>query len=144
ADHHGYMRLLNAADAALGYDPDRIDVQLYQLVHLTEGRMSKRAGLVVTLDDLMDAVGIDAARFVLVQRSHDQTIELDLDLLVQQNAQNPVYYCQYAHARIAAILRKAGALAERAAPAATWQPEPAEAELIKALAEFPDLVAEAA
>ena len=108
ADHHGYLRRLKAAAAALGYDPDRIDVQLYQLVHLTEGRMSKRAGLVVTLDDLMDAVGVDAARFVLVQRSHDQTIDLDLDLLVQQNAENPVYYCQYAHARIAAVLRNAG------------------------------------
>ena len=116
ADHHGYRMRLKASAAALGYDPDRIDVQLYQLVHLTGGRMSKRAGLIVTLDDLIDAIGVDAARFVLVQRSHDQTIDLDLDLLVQQNAENPVYYCQYAHARIAAILHKAGdAAAERAA-----------------------------
>jgi arginyl-tRNA synthetase len=144
ADHHGYMRRLKAAAAALGYDPDRIDVQLYQLVHLTEGRMSKRAGLVVTLDDLMDAVGVDAARFVLVQRSHDQTIDLDLDLLVQQNAENPVYYCQYAHARIAAVLRNAGYAAQGARPAASWLPEPAEAALVKSLAEFPDMVAEAA
>ena len=144
ADHHGYMRRLKAAAAALGYDPDRIDVQLYQLVHLTEGRMSKRAGLVVTLDDLIDAVGVDAARFVLVQRSHDQTIDLDLDLLVQQNAENPVYYCQYAHARIAAVLRNAGDAAQGARPAASWVPEPAEAALVKSLAEFPDMVAEAA
>jgi arginyl-tRNA synthetase len=144
ADHHGYMRRLKAAAAALGYDPERVDVQLYQLVHLTEGRMSKRAGLVVTLDDLIDAVGVDAARFVLVQRSHDQTIDLDLDLLVQQNAENPVYYCQYAHARIAAVLRNAGDAAQGARPAASWVPEPAEAALVKSLAEFPDMVAEAA
>jgi len=144
ADHHGYGMRLKAAASALGYDADRIDPQFYQLVHLTGGRMSKRAGRVVTLDDLIDAIGVDAARFVLVQRSHDQTIELDLDLLVQQNVENPVYYCQYAHARIAAILRKAGELANGAAPAATWEPEPAETELTKALAEFPDLVAEAA
>jgi arginyl-tRNA synthetase len=144
ADHHGYMRRLKAAAQALGYDPDRIDVQIYQLVHLTGGKMSKRAGRVVTLDDLIDAIGVDAARFMLVQRSHDQTIELDLDLLVQQNAENPVYYCQYAHARIAAVLRNAGAAADGARPAASWQPQPAELALVKSLAEFPDMVAEAA
>jgi arginyl-tRNA synthetase len=144
ADHHGYRMRLKAAAAALGYDPDRIDVQLYQLVHLTGGRMSKRAGRVVTLDDLIDAIGVDASRFMLVQRSHDQTIELDLDLLVQQNPENPVYYCQYAHARIAQILRKAGDAADGAVPAPTWEPQPAEAALVKSLAGFPDLVAEAA
>jgi arginyl-tRNA synthetase len=144
ADHHGYVGRLKAAARALGYDPDRIDVQIYQLVHLKGGKMSKRAGRLVTLDDLIDAVGVDAARFVLVQRSHDQTIELDLDLLVQQNAENPVYYCQYAHARIAAILRNAGPAAADATPASSWQPEPAEADLVKSLAGFPDLVAQAA
>jgi arginyl-tRNA synthetase len=144
ADHHGYVGRLKAAARALGYDPDRIDVQIYQLVSLKDGKMSKRAGRVVTLDDLIDAVGVDAARFVLVQRSHDQQIELDIDLLVQQNSENPVYYCQYAHARIAAILRNAGDAAEQARPASSWVPEPAEAELVKALAAFPDLVAEAA
>jgi len=144
ADHHGYVHRLKAAAQALGYDPSRIDVQIYQLVNLKGGRMSKRAGRVVTLDDLMDAIGVDAARFVLVQRSHDQTIELDLDLLVQQNAENPVYYCQYAHARIASILRNAGPVAEAARPAESWQPEPAESALVKSLAGFPDLVAEAA
>ncbi len=144
ADHHGYVARLKAGAAALGYDPDRIDVQLYQLVHLRGGRMSKRAGNIVTLDDLIDAIGVDAARFVLVQRSHDQAIELDLELLTQQNQENPVYYCQYAHARIASILRNAGARAEGVVPDPGYTPEPAEAELIKALAEFPDLVAEAA
>jgi arginyl-tRNA synthetase len=144
ADHHGYIGRLKAAARALGYDPDRIDIQIYQLVHLRGGKMSKRAGRIVTLDDLIDAIGVDAARFVLVQRSHDQAVEIDLDLLVQQNAENPVYYVQYAHARIASILRNAGELAAGARPAASWQPEAPEAELVKALAEFPDLVAEAA
>jgi arginyl-tRNA synthetase len=144
ADHHGYVGRLKASARALGYDPDRIDVQIYQLVNLKGGKMSKRAGHLVTLDDLIDAVGVDAARFVLVQRSHDQTIELDLDLLVQQNAENPVYYCQYAHARIAAILRNADRSASDARPAASWEPEPPEAELVKSLAGFPDLVAQAA
>jgi arginyl-tRNA synthetase len=143
ADHHGYVRRLKAAAAALGYDPDRIDVELYQMVHLPEGKMSKRAGRVVTLDDLIDAIGVDAARFALVQRSHDQTIELDLELLTAQNAENPVYYCQYAHARISAILRNAGDAAAAGVDDA-YEPEPPEAELVKALADFPDLVAEAA
>src|SRR5205085_8172292 len=97
-----------------------------------------------TLDDLMDAVGVDAARFVLVQRSHDQTIDLDLDLLVQQNAENPVYYCQYAHARIAAVLRNAGDAAQAARPAASWVPEPAEAALVKSLPECPATLPEPA
>jgi len=144
ADHHGYVGRLKAAAAALGEDPDRIDIQLYQLVHLKDGKMSKRAGRVVTLDDLIDAIGVDAARFALVQRSHDQTIDLDLELLTRQNPENPVYYCQYAHARICSILAKAGERAGDALPQAGWTPEPAEAELVKVLAEFPDLVAEAA
>jgi arginyl-tRNA synthetase len=144
ADHHGYIGRLKATARVLGYDPDRIDIQIYQLVSLRGGKMSKRAGRIVTLDDLIDAIGVDAARFVLVQRSHDQAVEVDLDLLVQQNSENPVFYVQYAHARIASILRNAGGLAQGATPAESWRPEPAEAELIKALAEFPDLVAEAA
>jgi arginyl-tRNA synthetase len=141
-DHHGYVGRLKAAAQALGYDPDRVDVQIYQLVRLRDGKMSKRAGRIVTLDDLLDAIGVDAARYALVQRGHDQPIDLDLDLLAAQNAENPVYYCQYAHARIAAILRKAGGA--EALPDPAWMPEAAETELIKALVEFPDLVAEAA
>ncbi|HEY2789241.1 MAG TPA: arginine--tRNA ligase [Gaiellales bacterium] len=141
-DHHGYVGRLKAAAQALGYDPDRIDVQIYQLVRLREGKMSKRAGRIVTLDDLLDAIGVDAARYALVQRGHDQPIDLDIELLTAQNAENPVYYCQYAHARIAAILRKAGG--GEARPDEAWTPEPAETQLIKALVEFPGLVAEAA
>jgi arginyl-tRNA synthetase len=142
ADHHGYVGRLKAAAQALGYDPDRVDVQIYQLVRLRDGKMSKRAGRIVTLDDLLDAIGVDAARFALVQRGHDQPIDLDIELLTAQNAENPVYYCQYAHARIAAILRNAGG--GETLPDSSWTPEPPEKELIKALAEFPGLVAEAA
>ena len=141
-DHHGYVGRLKAGAQALGYDPDRVDVQIYQLVRLKDGKMSKRAGRIVTLDDLLDAIGVDAARYALVQRGHDQAIDLDIDLLTAQNAENPVYYCQYAHARISAILRRAGGTA--ALPDPAWTPEPAETELVKALVEFPDLVAEAA
>jgi arginyl-tRNA synthetase len=144
ADHHGYAPRLKGAGAALGYAPDRVDVQIYQLIHLKGGRMSKRSGLLVTLDDLLDQIGTDAARLALVQRSHDQTIDLDLDLLVSQNAENPVYYCQYAHARIAGILRKGGDAAAGARPQPGWEPVEEERALIKQLADFPDLVAEAA
>ena len=148
SDHHGYIGRLKAGARALGYDPDRIDVQIYQLVKIVEGgqavKVSKRRGNVLMLDELLDMIGVDAARYALVQRSHDQAIELDLDRWVEQNDENPVYYCQYAHARIAAILRNAGPGAEASVADPGWTPEPAEAELVKALADFPDLVAEAA
>src|SRR2546423_6343947 len=95
----------------LGYDPERVEVLLYQLVHLTKGgqqtKMSKRSGDVVFLDEFMDEVGVDAARWYLVNRGPDQTIEIDLDLAAEKSQKNPVYYVQYAHARIAAIMRNA-------------------------------------
>ena len=121
---------------------------LYQFVHLVRGgettKMSKRAGDVVTLDELIDEVGVDAARWHLVNRGHDQTIEIDVDLAAEKSQKNPVYYVQYAHARIASILRNA----EAAEPAARSAEPPAELaseerELIKRLAEFPKVVAEA-
>jgi arginyl-tRNA synthetase len=130
----------------LGYDPDRVEVLLYQFVHLVRGgettKMSKRAGDVVTLDELIDEVGVDAARWHLVNRGHDQTIEIDVDLAAEKTRKNPVYYVQYAHARIASILRNA---AESAAPSADPPAEIAaeERELIKRLAAFPALVEEA-
>jgi arginyl-tRNA synthetase len=123
-------------------------VPIYQMVHLTEGgetkRMSKRRGDVVLLDELMDLIGIDAARWYLVSRSHDQTIELDIELAKEQSGKNPVYYVQYAHARIAAIERGAGDRADGAEPDPTRAPEPTEAALVRALAEFPRVAAEAA
>jgi arginyl-tRNA synthetase len=128
----------------LGYDPDRVEVLLYQLVHLTRGgeatKMSKRRGDVVTLDEFMDEVGVDAARWYLVNRSHDQTIEIDVDLAREKSEKNPVYYVQYAHARIAGILRNAEGA--EAVPDPPDELAPEERELVKRLAEFPEVVAE--
>src|SRR5437588_2104244 len=113
ADHHGYVARLKAAAAMLGYDPERLEVLLYQPVHLTRGgelaKISKRRGDVVFLDELMDEIGVDAARWYLVNRGPDQAIEIDVDLAAEKTQKNPVYYVQYAHARIAGILRNAGA-----------------------------------
>jgi arginyl-tRNA synthetase len=141
ADHHGYAARLRAAAQALGYDPARLEIALYQMVHLIEDgeqkRMSKRRGDVVLLDELMDGIGVDAARFYLVQRSHDATIDIDLAQAVEQGPENPVYYVQYAHARICSILRRAGETGT-ATPGGAAAPEPSEAALVRALADFPD------
>jgi arginyl-tRNA synthetase len=150
ADHHGYVERLRAALAVLGYDPDALEVAIMQLVHVVEGgqraQMSKRSGDFVTLDELIDDIGADAARFFMLQRSHDTTVDLDLELARKTSNENPVYYVQYAHARIASILRKAGEGAEeRAAGGFEGLPvEPSERALIKRLCELPDEVAEAA
>ena len=113
ADHHGHMQYLKTIASALGYDPDRVEVLIYQLVHLIEHgaakRASKRRGDVVDLDELLDQIGVDAARWYLVNRGPDQTIEIDVDLARETSEKNQVYYVQYAHARIAGILRNAGA-----------------------------------
>jgi arginyl-tRNA synthetase len=145
ADHHGTRNWYAAIARMLGYDPDRIEVLLYQLVHLTRGgeqtKMSKRRGDVVLLDDFVDEVGVDAARWYLVSRSHDQTIEIDVDLARERSEKNPVYYVQYAHARIAGILRNAAGVDPSPEPEHQLARE--ERDLIKRLAEFPVLVAEA-
>ena len=144
ADHHGYVGRLKAAAAMLGYDPERLEALIYQLVSIVEGdqarRASKRRGDVVFLSELVDKIGVDAARWYLVSRGHDQAIEIDIDLARERSDKNPVYYVQYAHARIAGILGNAGDAATSTEGA---DPEPAERELIKRLAEFPDVVAEA-
>ena len=146
ADHHGYVGRLEAAAQMLGYDRARVEVLLYQLVHLTRGgeqtKMSKRSGDVVFLDDFMDEIGVDAARWYLVNRGPDQSIEIDIDLASEKSAKNPVYYVQYAHARIAGILRNAAEPASTTVVLAAAL-EPAERELIKRLAEFPGVVREA-
>jgi arginyl-tRNA synthetase len=153
ADHHGYVDRLRATLAALGYDPDRLEVAIMQLVHVIEGgeraQMSKRRGEFVTLDELIDDIGSDAARYFMLQRSHDTTVDLDLELARKTSSDNPVYYVQYAHARIASILRKAGEGAEERAAEADFaapesEVEPAERALIKRLCELPDEVAETA
>jgi len=146
ADHHATARWYAAVARMLGYDPDRVEVLLYQFVHLTRGgeaaRASKRAGNVVFLDDLMDEIGVDAARWYLVNRGPDQQIEIDLDLAAEKSQKNPVYYVQYAHARIASILRNAGdAAVGREPPGPLTYPEK---ELVKRLTDFPATAREAA
>jgi arginyl-tRNA synthetase len=141
ADHHGYQARILGAWKALGGDPARFEVIIMQLVNLTEGgrqrQMSKRQGEFVTLDDLIDDIGVDAARFFLLQRSHDTTLDLDLTLAREQSQDNPVYYVQYAHARIASILRRSEAQADPTSPA--HEPLHSSAkDLIKALLEYPD------
>ncbi|MFL5891130.1 MAG: arginine--tRNA ligase [Solirubrobacterales bacterium] len=113
ADHHGYVPRMRAALASLGEDPDRFEAEIIQMVHLElrgeRTQMSKRQGTFVTLDELLDDIGTDATRFFMLQRSHETTVEVDLELARKESPDNPVYYVQYAHARIASILRKARA-----------------------------------
>src|ERR671931_657638 len=146
-DHHGTRNWYAAVARMLGYEPERVEVLLYQLVHLTRGgeltKMSKRRGDVVFLDDFVDEVGVDAARWFLVNRGPDQTIEIDVDLAAERTEKNPVYYVQYAHARIAGILRNAAG-AESNSLLQGRSPEPEERDLIKRLAELPAIAAEAA
>jgi len=114
ADHHGYVGRLRAVAAAAGDDPDTAEVLIGQLVKIIRGghevRLSKRAGQIVTLEDLVDEVGVDAARYSLIRYPADSPLTLDLDILVQRNNDNPVFYVQYAHARISSVLRHAGDL----------------------------------
>ena len=147
ADHHGYVARLQALAEMLGHSRDAIEVLIYQLVNLVEGgeakKMSKRRGDVVFLDELTDAIGVDAARWYLVSRGHDQTIELDVDLAKEQTSKNPVYYVQYAHARIAGIRRNAAgsdAASDTSAPKTSLARE--ERELVKRLLDFPQVVRE--
>lgn len=152
ADHHGYVPRMKAAVQILSHDPDKLELIIGQMVNLLEEgelrQMSTRKGEMVTLGELIDAIGVDAARFFLVMRSHDQTLDLDLALARRHSQENPVYYVQYAHARIAGILRNAPADLEpsvRAADASGCLFETTyERDLIKTLAEFGDLVREAA
>jgi arginyl-tRNA synthetase len=157
ADHHGYLRRMQAAWDALGGKPDTFEVVILQFVHLLDrgerSSMSKRRGEYVTLDELLDEIGVDAARYFLLARSHDTTVDLDLALARERSADNPVYYIQYAHARIASMLAKAGdtrvgtaleAVAAADALAQAAPLHPAERTLLKKLEAFPVEVAEAA
>lgn len=152
ADHHGYVLRMKAAVEILSHDPDMLELIIGQMVNLLEEgelrQMSTRRGEMVTLADLIDAVGVDAARFFLVMRSHDQTLDLDLGLARQQSQENPVYYVQYAHARIASILRNVPPELEPSLDAADAEgalfETTFERDLIKKLDEFGDLVREAA
>lgn len=114
ADHHGYIGRLKAVAAALGEDPDTVEVLIGQMVNLVRDgqpmRMSKRAGTVITLEDLVDAIGVDAARYVLIRSSVNSPIDIDLGLWASASNENPVYYVQYAHARLSALARNAADL----------------------------------
>ena len=149
ADHHGYIARLKAAAAALGDDPDTVEVLIGQLVNLVRDgapvRMSKRAGTVITLDDLVEAIGVDAARYALIRSSVDSPIDIDLALWSSASAENPVYYVQYAHARLCALARSAADLGLAADTAhLELLSGDKEGALIRTLGEFPRVLQTAA
>lgn len=152
ADHHGHVNRLKGAMQALGYDPDKLQVVIMQLVRLFRGgeivRMSKRSGEFVTLDDLVEEVGKDAARYFFVMRSPDSHLDFDMDLAKSKSNDNPVYYIQYAHARICSIFRQVQESGISVPSARNINPavlkQAAELELLRKLADFPTEVAEAA
>ena len=149
ADHHGHVARLKGAMTALGYDGDDITVILMQLVRLYRGgeivKMSKRSGKYVTLDELIEEVGKEAARFFFIMRSPDSALDFDLDLAKAESSDNPVYYVQYAHARICSILSVAGVDTPKAADVdLSLLTEENERVLIRKLAEWPQEVADAA
>lgn len=146
ADHHGHVARLKGAVEAIGYDPDKLDVILMQLVRLFQGgeivRMSKRSGKYVTLQELMDDVGVDASRFFFVMRSADSQMDFDLDLAKSESSDNPVYYVQYAHARICSILQQAKEQGAELPPLAdvnlSLLTDESEINLIKKILELPE------
>jgi arginyl-tRNA synthetase len=151
ADHHGYIPRMKAALAALGNDPDKLEVLVTQMVKLYQGgelvKMSKRTGKAVTMEELMDEVGVDAARYFFVMRSPDSHLDFDMDLAVSRSNDNPVYYVQYAHARICSVFRQA----EEKGLAPDWDEKALallnleeEHDLLEKLGEFPSEIAAAA
>ncbi|MFD3810541.1 arginine--tRNA ligase [Rhodococcus sp. NPDC058639] len=149
ADHHGYIARLKAAAAAFGDDPDTVEVLIGQMVNLVRGgeavKMSKRAGTVISLDDLVEAIGVDAARYALVRSSVDQSIDIDLELWTSTTSENPVYYVQYAHARLSSIARNAAdlGLGTEGADLSLLTHE-REGDLIRTIGEYPRVLAKAA
>jgi arginyl-tRNA synthetase len=150
SDHHGYELRMKAAWEALGGNRDAVELIAFQFVHLVGGggrtSMSKREGEYVTLDELVERVGVDAARWFLLARSHDTTVELDVELATRQSSDNPVYYVQYAHARIASMLAKLepGRVEQALGVLVAVEPlHPSERTLLKRLLAFPDDLAEA-
>ncbi|MFI7584339.1 arginine--tRNA ligase [Kocuria sp. M1N1S27] len=155
ADHHGYVARLKAAAAALGDAPERVEVLIGQMVNLVKDgvpvRMSKRAGNVVTMEDLVEAVGVDAARYSLTRFSVDSNIDVDLGLLTRRSNENPVFYVQYAHARTCAVGRNAEAAGVARTDGrgdavfdASLLDHPMEGELLAALGQYPSVLAQAA
>ena len=150
ADHHGYINRLKASLGALGENPDKLEIEIMQLVRLIENgeevKMSKRTGKAVTLKDLIDMIGVDAARYFMVMRSTDTHFDFDLDLALSESSDNPVYYAQYAHARVCSILRQAkeqGFEIDESQAVDVIENEQA-LELLKKILEFPNIVKGAA
>ena len=150
ADHHGYIARLKAAAAALGYDPTHVEVMIGQMVNLVRDgkavKMSKRAGTVITLEDIVDALGVDAARYSLIRSSVDSSLDIDLGLWQAQSSDNPVYYVQYAHARLCSLLRKGADAGFTPTADADFSllVEGKEGDLIRTLGEYPSVVEAAA
>jgi arginyl-tRNA synthetase len=150
ADHHGYIPRMKAAIQALGYDPDMLEVEIIQLVSLYQNgekvKMSKRTGKAVTMRDLMEEVGLDATRYFFAMRSSDTHLDFDMDLAVSKSNENPVYYAQYAHARVCSILRQGEEqnLSYEGELQLDYIQSEKEIELLKKLGEFPAAVSEAA
>lgn len=147
ADHHGYIGRLKAAAAAVGDDPKSVEVLIGQMVNLVSDgkpvRMSKRAGNVITMQDLVEAVGVDAARYAMTRSSADSTLDIDLDLLRKRSNDNPVFYVQYAHARLASVLRNGADLGVEPGEEFELLDHEREGDLIRTIGEFPRVVATA-
>ena len=147
ADHQGHVPRMKAMMRALGLDPERLEFLIYQLVTLRRGgaivRLSKRTGDIIALREILDEIGSDAFRFFLLARSADSQMDLDLDLAVRQSDENPVFYVQYAHARISSILRRAGGLPIDEGDVSLLKSEP-EQNLLRALLRLPEVVQQAA
>jgi arginyl-tRNA synthetase len=145
SDHHGYVTRMKSAAAALGFDAEKLVIILHQMVNLKEGKMSKRAGRFVTLDELLDRVGSDAVRFFYLLRSPDTTIDFDLELAVTEGSENPVYYAQYAHARLSNVevtaSERHSKLPEQAEVSLLTHPW--ELDVARQLAFWPDVVEDA-
>lgn len=151
ADHHGYIARMNGAIQALGYNADQFEVQIIQLVRLMKGdeivKMSKRTGKSVTMRDLVDMVGLDAARYYFAMRSSDTHLDFDLDLATSQSSENPVFYVQYAHARICRMLSSAaekGIVGGYADYDASLLENESELAVLKMLGDYHSVVIEAA
>ncbi|TJZ75718.1 arginine--tRNA ligase [Rhodococcus oryzae] len=149
ADHHGYIGRLKAAAAAFGDDPDTVEVLIGQMVNLVRDgvavKMSKRAGTVITLDDLVEAIGVDAARYAMIRSSVDSSLDIDLELWTSTTSENPVYYVQYAHARLASLGRNAAELGiSTENPKLELLTHDREGDLIRTIGEYPRVVAAAA
>ena len=150
ADHHGYIARMKAAMQCMGYQPEQLEILILQMVRLLrdgqEVKMSKRTGQSVTLNELIDEVGTDAARFFFVMRSIDSQLDFDMDLAKKKSNDNPVFYVQYAHARICSIMRQVAEAGIKVQGKGDYKllTEPVEVDLIKKLGEYPEMLATAA